>query len=264
MVVISCTPFPIFLKYRDHRWDLPGIWKARQFLKSWATLHESVGSQLFRTTTQIQSGLDVFDEASFVMTFLTILGVTVILCSSKKDNGYRDTWVFKIRVLGNNFALLDAEDNISGSMNRGSATGLPVLRTLSAVLQKSQKTSFWEVIDSFVLLANARFSALRTRFAKVTSLSELFFRFRRWIMLVQTKSDLYELRQQCKQLKATEVCQAWPDAYNEGIDSMLSILTWTHSQASLPAAEAPSLKISSHGTSIKWSRRESESARVLS
>ena len=34
-----------------------------------------------------------------------------------------------------------------------------------------------------------------------------------------------------------------------------SIPTWTHSQNSLAAAEAPSLKISAHGTSLKWSIR---------
>ena len=39
-----------------------------------------------------------------------------------------------------------------------------------------------------------------------------------------------------------------------------SIPTWTHSQNSLAAAEAPSLKISSHETSLKWSRRPSQSA----
>ena len=40
-----------------------------------------------------------------------------------------------------------------------------------------------------------------------------------------------------------------------------SIPTWTHSQNLLAAAEAPSLKISSHGTSLKWSRRPSQSPR---
>ena len=39
-----------------------------------------------------------------------------------------------------------------------------------------------------------------------------------------------------------------------------SIPTWTHSQNSLAAAEAPSLKISSHGTSLKWSQKPSLSA----
>ena len=44
-------------------------------------MYESSGSQFFRTTTGIQSGPDVFDESSFVMTFLTILGAMEILCS---------------------------------------------------------------------------------------------------------------------------------------------------------------------------------------
>ena len=38
-------------------------------------MYESSGSQLFR----IQSGPDTFDESRFIMTFLTILGVTEIL-----------------------------------------------------------------------------------------------------------------------------------------------------------------------------------------
>ena len=50
-------------------------------LSSPASIHESSGSQFFRTTTGIHSGPDAFDESRFVMTFLTILGVTEILSS---------------------------------------------------------------------------------------------------------------------------------------------------------------------------------------
>ena len=39
-----------------------------------------------------------------------------------------------------------------------------------------------------------------------------------------------------------------------------SIPTWTHSQNSLSAPEALSLKISSRGTSLKWSKKPSQSA----
>ena len=52
-----------------------------QMLKCSASIYESSWSQFFRTTTGIQSGPDTFDESKFVMTFLTILGVTEILCS---------------------------------------------------------------------------------------------------------------------------------------------------------------------------------------
>ena len=39
-------------------------------------MFESSGSQIFRTTTGVQSGPEAFDESSFVMTILTILKVT--------------------------------------------------------------------------------------------------------------------------------------------------------------------------------------------
>ena len=44
-------------------------------------MYESLGSQFFRTTTGIESGLHAFEKSRFIMTFLTILGVTEILCS---------------------------------------------------------------------------------------------------------------------------------------------------------------------------------------
>ena len=44
-------------------------------------MYERSGSQFFQTTTGIQSGQDAFDESRFVITFLTILGVTEISCS---------------------------------------------------------------------------------------------------------------------------------------------------------------------------------------
>ena len=53
----------------------------RHILKSSASMHESSGSQFFRTTTGIKSGPDAFDESRFNMTFLTILGVIELLCS---------------------------------------------------------------------------------------------------------------------------------------------------------------------------------------
>ena len=46
-------------------------------------MKESSGSQFFRTTIRIQSGPDAFDESRFIMTFLTIMRVTEILCIFK-------------------------------------------------------------------------------------------------------------------------------------------------------------------------------------
>ena len=76
--------------------------------------------------------------------------------SSRGENRLRN------KFSANNFALSDAEDNTSGPLNRGGIADLPLLRTLLAIRQKSREPSFWEVMDSFVLLAYASLAASRT------------------------------------------------------------------------------------------------------
>ena len=61
----------------------------------------------------------------------------------------------------NNFALSDAEDKTSGLLNRGGIADLPLLRALLAIPQKSREPSFWEIMESFVLLAYASLAASR-------------------------------------------------------------------------------------------------------
>ena len=75
------------------------------------------------------------------MTSLTILGVTEILCSFKvvlewktgKEIPGSSRLEFLQKFSANNFALSDAEDNPSGSLNRGGIADLPFLRTLLAI-----------------------------------------------------------------------------------------------------------------------------------
>ena len=101
------------------------------------------------------------------MTFLTILGVTEILCSFKlvlegktgKEIPELSRLEFKEKFSANNLALSDAEDKTSGALNRGGIADLPLLRTLLAIRQKSREPSFWEVMDSFVLLAYTTLAA---------------------------------------------------------------------------------------------------------
>ena len=154
-------------------------------------MYKHSGSQFFRTTTGIQSGPDAFDESRFIMTFLTILGVMEILCSflegkTDKELPKLSKLEFLEKFLANNFALSDAEDNTSGLLNRGGIADLPLLRTLLEILQKSQEPSFWEVMD-FCFSSTCKFGSFKNPFAMITGLSELYFRFRRFILLVQTK-----------------------------------------------------------------------------
>ena len=98
------------------------------------------------------------------------MGVTEILQSFKlvlekktdKEVTESSRLEFLEKFSANNFALPDAEDNTSGLLYRGSIADSPLLRTLSAICQKSKEPIFWDVIDSFVLLANVSLAALRT------------------------------------------------------------------------------------------------------
>ena len=121
------------------------------------------------------------------MTFLTIFGVTEILCNFKlvlegktgKEIPESSRLEFIEKFSGNNFALSDAEDNTSGPLNRGGVADLPLSRTLLAIHQKLRESSFWEVL--------CKFGSVKNPFATITSLSEVYFRSRRFIPLVQMK-----------------------------------------------------------------------------
>ena len=102
---------------------------------------ESSSTQFFRATTGIKSEPDALDKSKFIMTFLTILEVTEVLCSFKlvlegktgreipKESGLE----FLEKFSANNFALSDAEGNTSGPLNRGGIADLPLFRTLLAI-----------------------------------------------------------------------------------------------------------------------------------
>ena len=83
------------------------------------------------------------------MAFLTIMGVTEILCSFKlvlegkpgKEIPESSRLEFLETFSANNFALSDATDNTSGMLNRGGIADLPLLRTILAICQESQERS---------------------------------------------------------------------------------------------------------------------------
>ena len=98
------------------------------------------------------------------------MGVMEILCSFRlvlegktgKETPKSSRLELFEKFLGNNFALSDAEDNTSSPLNRGGVADLPLLRTLLAICQKSQEPSFWEEMDSFVLVAYVSLATSKT------------------------------------------------------------------------------------------------------
>ena len=73
-----------------------------------------------------------------------------------------------------------------GFEHRGGIAGLPLLRTLVVFCQKSCETSSWEVMYSCFISVN-KFGSFKNLFETIISLSELQFRCRRFILLVQMK-----------------------------------------------------------------------------
>ena len=69
------------------------------------------------------------------MTFLTIVGVIEILCHFRKEIPELLRLEFLEKFLANNFALSDAEDNISRLLNRKGIAALLLLRTLLVIRQ---------------------------------------------------------------------------------------------------------------------------------
>ena len=149
------------------------------------------------------------------MTFLSILEVTEILCSFKlvlegrtgKEIPESSRLEFLEKFSANNFALSDPEDNTSGPLDRGGIADLPLLRTLSAIHQKSGELSFWEVMDSFVLLAYAILAASRTLLQRLLACLNFTLESEDLSFWYKQKSDFYELWQQHKQLKTMEMSE---------------------------------------------------------
>ena len=149
------------------------------------------------------------------MTFLTILGVTEILCSFKlvlegkigKEIPELSRLEFIEKFSANNFALSDAENNTSEPLNRGGIADLPSLRTLLAICQKSREPSLWEVMDSFVLLAYVSLAASRTRLQRLLASLNFTLESEDLSLGRNEKSDFCELLQQHKQLKTMEMSE---------------------------------------------------------
>ena len=102
-------------------------------------------------------------------TFLTILGVTEILCGLRlvlerkpgKEIPESSRLELFEKFSANDFALSDAEENTSRLLNRGDIADLTLLRTLLAICQNFLEPSFWEVMDSLDLLTYAHLAASR-------------------------------------------------------------------------------------------------------
>ena len=106
---------------------------------------------------------------------MTFLGVTETLCSVKpvlegktgKEIPESSRLEFFEKFSGNNFALLDAEDNNSGPLNREGIADLSLWRTLLAIRQKTREPSCWEV-KTLLCISICKFGSFKNPFTLIT------------------------------------------------------------------------------------------------
>ena len=90
---------------------------------------------------------------------------------------------FSEKFLANNCNLSDAEDNTSRPLNRGSIADLPLFSNSWEV----QGTKFLASDGLFCFIIICKFGSFKNPFATIAIMSEFYFRFRGFFLLVQTK-----------------------------------------------------------------------------
>ena len=162
-VVFSSRPFPTFLNTGTINETFQPSGKQdyfRYIVNSSDSMYKSSDSQFFTNITGIKSRpKNLMNQGCYVLfnQFGSYRNIIQFKISYRRETGKEilDSWRLEFfkKFLTNNFALSGAEDNTSGLLNRGGMADLPSLRTLLAICQKSREPIFWEVIDSFVLVA---------------------------------------------------------------------------------------------------------------
>ena len=150
--------------------------------------------------------------------------------SSRRENRQRHTWVIKShqefleKFSADIFALSDAEDSTYRPLNRAGLAHLPLLRTLLAICQKVLRAKCLGSDGFFCFINMCKFGSFKNPFAKITSLSELHFRLRRFILLVQTIKVI-----SMNYGSSTSRWKPWRSVRLELILTMQDIyINWTH------------------------------------
>ena len=129
------------------------------------------------------------------MTFLTNLGVTEILRSfillreekTGKEIPESSRLEFLVKFLAKDFALSDAEDNTFVPLNRVIADLFIFVENNISNSPNLPSAKFLGSNKLVCFISICKFGSFKNSFLMITSLSEVYFRFRSFILLVQTK-----------------------------------------------------------------------------
>ena len=150
-------------------------------------------SKFCRTTTGIQSGSYAFDKSRFIMTFLTILGVTEIFSfrlvlegKTGKEIPESSRFEFLGKFSANNFAFIRCRGQHLWVVEQRRYNRFTFAEYTSSNSPKVLRAKFLGS-DGLFFISIYKFGSFKNPFATITSPSELYFRIRRFILLVQTK-----------------------------------------------------------------------------
>ena len=109
------------------------------------------------------------------MTFLSIFGVTEILCSFRlllegktgKEIPESSRLKFLVKFLANGFALSDVEDNTSGLLNRRGIAELPLLRKLIGNLLEVLRSKLFGRDGLFCFISICKLGSFKNSFATI-------------------------------------------------------------------------------------------------
>ena len=186
--------------------------------------------------------------------------------NSRRENGYRDTWVIMIRVLrkvfSKQFCFIWCRIQQLQAVEQRRYSRFAFVENTIGNSPKVPRAKFLGNDGLFCFVSIWKFGSFKNPYATITRVSELSFRFRRFILLVKTKKVI-----SMNYGSSTSSWKPWrwvrfdliltvTDIY---INPKLSPLTkFTSSSRSTEFKDIP------HVTSLKWSRRPSQSAREWS
>ena len=165
-------------------------------------MYESSGlQQFFRTTIQsgIQSGPSAFDESRFVMTYLTNFGVTEVLCSFKlvlegktsKQIHESSRLEFLKKFFSKQFCSIRYRRQPLRAVEWRSYSRFTFVQNTISKIPKVPRSMFLANDVLLCFISICKFGSFKNPFAAIASLSELYCRFRRSILLVQTKKVIF-------------------------------------------------------------------------
>ena len=131
----------------------------------------------FRTTTGIQSESDVFNKERFILTFFTILEVTEILFSFR----------LVLEVFSKQFCFIRCRRGHLWAIEQRRYSRFTFVENTIGNLPKVLGVNFLGSDGLFCFISICKFGSFKNPFATITSRSELYFRFRRFTLLVKTK-----------------------------------------------------------------------------